>query len=762
MIQASAHLDAQLRELKVDAKYRRGLRVLIEHARRRLPSVDEQLLRRAFQVAYWAHRNDRRADGSLYIAHPLEVATIAARDIAFDDVTVAAALLHDTVEDTDISLDFLEAEFGAELAQVVDGVTKIDHVFESKKLGRDENVRKLMLSMASDIRVILVKFADRLHNMRTLESLPQAKQLRIASDTLALFAPLSHRFGLNAIKTELEDLCLKYIDPERYQHITKGLKANRRQRETYLRRFIEPVQKELEGAGLTFEITGRPKSIYSIYRKMKAQEKDLDEIYDLLAIRIILESEGRQGREDCWRVYSILTDLYPPIPERFRDFISLPKSNGYQSLHTTVIGPKGRRIEIQVRTQEMHEIAERGVAAHWKYKEKNADGSRNSPRADERLDSLYSWVRDMLENPQPDAASDFVQEFALNLYAEEIYVFTPAGDLLTLPRGATPVDFAYQVHTEVGNRCIGAKVNGKMVPLSHKLASGDQVEILTSKKQSPNPDWANFVVTTKAKARIRQHINEKRRKAVDQGRAVFEKRLAKAGVEIDQQAIARTAAKLKFPDSQQVFYEIGTGTYDADTFITALRRGAEAARAETEQANAETAEEQARFLDQEATRVTRQAREANLPALIVDGEPMSDLATRYANCCNPIPGDEVVGFASKTGAITIHRGTCRNALHLMAEQPERILPVDWSRQKDAQFIVGLRIIGEDRVGIVSDLTTMISKNQRTNIRSITVESEDGMFEGNLVLFVSDLKHLQRLMDRMRQIDGIFGVYRFEE
>ncbi len=750
MIQASAYLHRQLRDLRVEPEYERRLRVLVEHCRRNLPAVDEDRLRRAFQVAYWAHRDDRRASGELYIAHPLEVALIAAKDIRFDDDTVVAALLHDTIEDTDLSLELIESEFGPEIAGITDGVTKIDHVFAKGELGRAENVRKLMLSMASDIRVILVKFADRLHNMRTLGALPQPKQLKKATETLDLFAPLAHRFGLHEVKTELEDLSLKYLEPEAYRAIADGLNAKRRQREKFVERFIEPVRAELRRAGFDFEIYGRPKSIYSIYRKMRRQEKDLDEIYDLFAIRVILHSEGRKGREDCWRVYSILTDLYQPLPERFRDFISVPKSNGYQSLHTTVIGPEGKPVEIQIRTAEMHEVAERGVAAHWKYKESpSGDGAPTSREG--RIDELVGWVRDLLENPRHDDPGDFVKDFQLQLYDEEIYTFTPKGDLIQLPRGATPVDFAFQIHTEVGFHCIGAKVNGKMVPLSYALRSGDQVDILTSKKQTPNPDWMKFVVTQKARSRIRHWTNEKRRKAVEAGRETLERKLKRARLELDEQAVNRVSSKLKFPSSQQLFYEIGTGLYDADEFVEFVSRGAEPTEDE--------AAEPARL---EVGQFTADARELGRTALIIDGERHADLAVQYAACCNPIPGDDVFGYVSKSGAVKIHRVSCRNAPHLLLDHAERVIPVEWSRQKDVQFVAALRLVGEDRVGIVSDITTVISKNLKTNIRSIMVESEDGLFEGTIVLFVSDLKQLRRIMQRLSRLDGIYGVYRFEE
>lgn len=760
MIQASDHLHRQLDSLVVVPEYERRLRVLLEHASRNLPSVDETLLRRAFRVAYWAHRDDRRASGELYISHPLEVALIAARDICADDVTVAAALLHDTVEDTDLSLDLIRSEFGDEVARITDGVTKIGHVFEDRRLSRDENVRKLMLSMASDVRVILVKFADRLHNMRTLGAVPPEKQLRIAAETQDLFAPLAHRFGLHEVKTELEDLCLKYLQPEAYREIARGLNAKRRQRERYIERFIEPVEDELAEGGFDFEIYGRPKSITSIHNKMQRQGVSLDEVYDLFAIRVILNTTGKQGREDCWRVYSTLTALYPPIDGRFRDFISKPKSNGYQSLHTTVMGPGGRPVEIQIRTAEMHAIAERGVAAHWKYKEAPGDdGAAVGPgNGDSRIDEMYAWVRDLLENPSSDDAGEFVREFELNLYDEEIYVFTPQGDLLTLPRDATPVDFAFQIHTEVGFHCIGAKVDGKMVPLSYRLQSGEQVEILTSKKQTPNPDWAAFVVTHKAQSRIRHWINERRRKAVTHGRDLLDKKLERAKLAPDEQEINKTAARLRFTSAQQLFYEVGAGLFDPADFVEAIRKGT---AAEPDPATADGPSPALLEVDEAAALSRAVAREEHggRTALVVDGERHTDLAVDYAACCGPIPGDDVFGFLSKTGVVKIHRKGCKNASHLFKDHSERVIPVEWSRQKDVQFAATLRVVGEDRVGIVSDMTAVISKSLKTNIRSITVTSEDGMFEGGIVLYVSDLKQLRRIMKRLDRLDGIYGVYR---
>ena len=746
MIQASA--VPQKSEIEIDPKYEERLEKLLSCCRTHLPTVDENMIRRAFRLSYWAHRNDWRESGEKYVSHPLRVATIVARDIGLDDTSVAAALLHDVVEDTELSLDLIRDEFGDTMATIIDGLTKIEGVFSSQKLGQAENVRKLMLSMASDLRVILVKFADRLHNMRTIEALPKKKQLQKASETQELFAPLAHRFGLFKIKSELEDLSFEVLDPEAYTHIVDRLEEMAEQREAYIAGFIEPLAEHLEEEGFEFDIKGRVKNVYSIHRKMQRKNKPIDEIYDIFAIRVILQSGGRTGKEDCWRVYSLVTDLYKPLPERFRDFISVPKSNGYQSLHTTVFGPGGRRVEVQVRTQEMHEVAERGVAAHWKYKE----GTEN---VDEEMERFLEWVRDLLENPEPEEATEFVKEFRLNLYDEEIYVFTPQGDLLTLPQGATPVDFAFKVHTEVGMQCLGAKVNGKMVPLSQELESGDQVEVITSEKQNPSPDWINFVVTHKARSRIRKWTNEERRKAVELGKEIWGKTKDQADLEISDQDLQEVAHELKFPDLQQLFYEIGKGLYDPDELVDYIKGNTQPEEKTVEEFDEESLREQyEQFLDA--------AQETEKQALVIDGEVQKDLAVNYASCCNPIPGDEVFGFVSKTGTVNIHRSNCRNASDLLVNKADRILDVDWSHQKDVQFVAALRLMGEDRVGMVNDITTVISKNLKTNIRSITIDTEDGIFSGTIMLHVSDLEHLQRLIERLKRIDGIQGVYRFKE
>ncbi len=740
MLEASGIL--QERDIRIAEPYGRQLDELIADCHHYLPVVDEAMIRRAFKLSYWAHRNDRRASGELYITHPLAVARIVAREIRLDDTSVGAALLHDVVEDTDLTIQIIRAEFGDQMALLIDGLTKIRGIYTNRALGQAENVRKLILSMAQDVRVIFVKFADRLHNMKTIESISRAKQLKIATETLNLFAPLAHRFGLQRIKSELEDLSLKVLEPEAHAAIISGLKGSRQERDAHIRRFIIPLQDGLLQQGFDFEIKGRSKNLYSIFRKMEAQNKPLQEIYDVFAIRIILKTEGAKGKEDCWRVYSIVTDLYKPIPERFRDFISVPKSNGYQSLHTTVLDSDGHRMEVQIRTREMHEIAERGVAAHWKYKE-------GVDQMDTKMDQFLTWVHDLMENPDAEQATEFVQEFSLDLYTDEIYVFTPRGDLKTLPKGATPVDFAFQIHTDVGFHCIGAKVNGKMVPLSYKLRSGDQVEVITSKKVTANPGWIKFVVTHKARSRIRHRINEERREAVRYGRQLWERKAKRAKISLSEDELIRLSSHFNYATPSQMFYEISSGLVEIQDLIQYLRTGDS-----PESEEMETAEEA-------STSFLERAQYQGAETLLINGERITGLATVYASCCNPIPGDAVFGYTSRAGTINIHRTGCRNAAHLLVNHPDRIQSCAWSRQKDVRFIVGLRVIGEDRVGILHDLTTVISRNLKTNIQSVTVKTEDGFFEGTIILQVSDLPHLKRLIERVKRVESVQGVHRFE-
>src|SRR5579862_1735402 len=501
-----------------DGIYKKKLEDLLAVCRKNLRSVDEDLVRRAFEFSFEAHKNDMRASGEPFFNHPYEVAMVVAREIPLDDISVASALMHDVAEDTEYEIKDIRAEFGDVIANIVDGATKISDIFRSHEVTQAESYRKMLLSMVSDIRVMLLKFADRLHNMRTLEYLPPEKQQRLAKETIDIYAPFAHRFGLAKVKWEMEDLSFKYLHPKEYEEIAHQLKSKRKERETYIKKFIQPVEQRFRESQITFEIEGRPKHLFSIFNKMVKRSKPLDEIYDLFAVRVILDTENAN---DCFTAYGIVSSIYLPIAERFKDYISVPKKNGYQSLHATVIGPDGKMVEVQIRTRSMHEIAEKGVAAHWKYKEDRS-------ALDEELENWVSWVRDIFEHADEEpAAKQLLESFKLNLYQDEIYVFTPKGELKILPRGATPVDFGFAIHSNVGSPCLSAKVNGKIVGLEHQLNSGDQVEIITSKKQTPNADWEQFVVTHKAKSHIRKWVKDEERKIITTGRDIWEKKLKK-------------------------------------------------------------------------------------------------------------------------------------------------------------------------------------------------------------------------------------------
>ena len=732
-------------QLILDPTQQSELNALLALCHEYLEVCDDAMIERAFKLCYKAHLGLTRSSGEPYYLHPVEVASIVVREIGIDDVSVAAALLHDTVEDTEVTLDDISRLFGPEVRSIIDGLTKISGVFLNKGIKQAEAFMKLLLSMADDLRVVLIKFADRLHNMRTIQHLPRHKQLSIATETLELFAPLAHRFGLFKIKSELEDLSFKVIDPTTFKFIARKLKEKKEARELFIDQFMEPIRKQLDHAGFNFEIKGRPKHIYSIYKKMMRQQKPFEEIYDLFAIRIILDEP--HTKEDCWRVYSFITDAYTPIPERFRDFISVPKANGYQSLHTTVITRSGK-VEVQIRTQKMDEIAEMGLAAHWKYKEGSSTGSQT-------IDRFVHWVRDVLDNPRPEAITEFVQDFQLNLYTDEIYVFTPKGELVTLPNGSTPIDFAFEIHSQVGERAMAAKVNGKLVPLRQKLESGDQVEVITGSKINLNPDWMNDVVTHKAKSRIRQFIKQRERQIADQGRNLFEKKLDRGKVSIQEQDLAKVALKFKYSSLQKLYYDIATDVFDAATLYKAVKQFVSGKAEDERQKAQQAAEGEVQELYFEEARNVGKGK-----SLVVNGD-LADIKYSYAQCCNPIPGDEVVGFLSRIGDIKIHRTGCKNALHLMQNDPDRIVNVNWSRFTDVQFLSGLKVIGEDRVGMISDITNAISKSLKTNMKSINVSSDGGMFEGILIVYVESTDHLERIIQRLLKVEGVKSVFRFE-
>ncbi|MEX1011714.1 MAG: bifunctional (p)ppGpp synthetase/guanosine-3',5'-bis(diphosphate) 3'-pyrophosphohydrolase [Balneolaceae bacterium] len=747
MASAQDHITTQFDKLELKSPQKDNLADLLRVCHQHLDETDDELVTRAFKLCCFSHEGVIRASGEPYYLHPLEVARIVATDLSIDDESVVAALLHDTVEDTEVSIEEIKNLFGDTVAHLIDGVTKISGVFESRNTKQAETFMKMLLSMAEDIRVVLIKFADRLHNMRTIQHLAREKQMKIAAETMDLYAPLAHRFGLFSIKNEFEDLCFKVMDPNSFKFIARKLREKRGAREKFIEEFMEPVQRELEKQSFHFEIKGRPKHIYSIFRKMQRQQKPFEEIYDLFAIRIILEDP--HTKEDCWRAYSVITDWYTPIPQRFRDFISVPKANGYQSLHTTVITSKGRKVEVQIRTRKMDNIAERGLAAHWKYKEGSSDGSST-------LDKFVDWVRDVLENPRPDAATEFVKDFQLNLYQEEIYVFTPDGELKTLPNGASCIDFAFEIHSEIGERAMAAKVNGKMVPLRQKLEIGDQVEIITGKKINLNPDWIDDVVTHKAKSRIRQFIKQEERKVATDGRQIWEKRAKRGKVEISEQELMRVSHKLGFDSAQELFFSIGGGGFDVNELYRAVRQLKSKGRMEEgadERPEMDDKEFQEKYI--QSARVSTEQKD-----LLINGE-LSNVRYSYANCCNPIPGDEVIGFLSRDGEVKIHRSNCNNALHLIQTDGERVINVNWSRHIDSRFLGAIRVIGEDRVGLVNDLTDVLSRSMKTNMKSINVSSDSGMFEGLLTVHVEDLRHLEEIIEKIKRVPGVKMASRYE-
>src|SRR4030095_7153446 len=535
--------------------YKKKLDDLLAICRKNLAECNEKLISDAFKFSLNAHRLDKRASGEPFIIHPYEVATIIAKEIPLDDITVASALLHDVVEDTKFTYDDVKAEFGETIADIFDGATKIEGMFENYEAKQVENYRKMLLSMSDDIRVILIKFADRLHNMRTLEYLNPERQVRMARETMEIYAPLAHRLGLSRVKTEFEDLAFKYLDRKFYKEISKKVIAKKKERESYVNKFIQPIKEEMDKQGFKYEISGRAKHLYSISKKMNSRGKSFEEIYDLFAVRIILDTADRN---DFFTVYGIASEIYIPVPERFKDYISLPKQNGYQSIHTTLIGPEGKMVEVQIRTRDMHEVAEKGVAAHWKYKE-------NINVNDNQMEDWISWIRDLFENSSKESTPKQIMEgLKLNLYQDEIYVFTPKGDLKILPVNSTPVDFAFDIHTEVGYKCIGAKVNGKIVPLDSKLKSGDQVEVITSKIKKPHIDWEKFVVTHKAKSEIHKFLNIERRQRIDAGKELWEKKLKKMKLALTEDELIKLLARLKFESIQSLYLAIAEEKVSTD------------------------------------------------------------------------------------------------------------------------------------------------------------------------------------------------------
>ncbi len=736
--------------------YKKKLDELLVNCRNNIPSnkIKEEVISRAFKFALDAHKNDKRASGEPYFSHPYEVAQIIAREIPLDDISVAAALLHDVVEDTKFTIKDIREEFGNEISEIVDGATKIEGIFDNYELKQIESYKKLLLSMTSDIRVILVKFADRLHNLRTLEFLAENKRMRLAQETIDIYAPFAHRFGLSNVKTELEDLSFKYLNKNIYEEIAKKLKEKKRERERLVKKFIEPIKERLKKENFKFEIYGRAKSIYSIFRKLNQRAKSIDEIYDLFAVRIILDTEHKN---DCFNVYGICSEIYIPVPERFKDYISLPKQNGYQSIHTTLVSKEGKMVEVQIRTRDMHEIAEKGVAAHWKYKE-------NTNIDDKNLEYWMQWIRETFENTAKDdeTSKQLIESFKLNLYQEEIYCFTPKGELKILPSGATALDFAFEIHTEVGMRCIGAKINGKIVNLDTKLKSGNQVEIIISKNPKPKLDWEKFIVTQKARTDIKRYFNIEKRKLVIAGKELYEKKAKKYKLHINEDTLLKIVQKLKFKDLNNFYFEIGSDENKLDEVIEILSDKNKVQQLESSsdkilQIPVDETETFNKFISD--------ARALETDISLGKGgeiEKMKGLKYEYAKCCNPIPGDDVIGFITFNEGIKIHRRNCKNILNLYLHEPNRIIEINWGETGKGEFTGGIKIIGEDRPGLIKDITSVISKNFSVNIKSMNIYAKEAMFEGTLILVVENLKQLNSIIEKINVQPGILSASRFEE
>jgi GTP pyrophosphokinase len=705
-----------------------------------LSKSDKKQLRAAFEMALDSHRDMRRKSGEPYIMHPIMVAQIVVKEMGLAVGSAICALLHDVVEDTELTLDDIRGEFGSRIALIIDGLTKISEIVDFSSSIQAENFKKLLLTLAQDVRVILIKIADRLHNMRTLDSMSNKKQLKIASETLYLYAPLAHRLGFYAIKSELEDLGMKYTEVEAYRDIAQKLTDTKRERTRYINEFCKPLQAQLNEAGLEARVFGRPKAIYSIWNKMKNKGVTFEEVFDLFAIRVILTTEKAKEKEDCWKAYSMVTDLYRPNPDRLRDWISNAKVNGYESLHTTVMGPKGKWVEVQIRSEKMDEIAEKGFAAHWKYKQSSQDSS---------LDIWLAEIREQLQNPDSNAL-DFLDDFRSNLFAREIYLFTPKGDLKILPLGATALDFAFEIHTDIGLRCIGAKVNHKLVPLSHKLKNGDQVEVITSRKQRPSDGWLIFLKSSRARSKTKYALKEEKRKIAADGRELLQRKFKQNKINYEDKNINLLLSHFKKANSLELLYSIGSKKLDLSNFKFFDIKGGRLYLPKPKDEKVVLPSPKTKKLA------------ATAPDLLIFDDIADNIDYKFGKCCNPIVGDEVFGFITVGSGITIHRTNCPNSIQLASKYGYRIVKTRWTHQSEITFLTGLKIVGLDDVGLMSKITNVISTELKLNMQSINVDAKDGVFEGRMKVYVRDTDQINRLIKRLTQIKGVDKVLRLEE
>jgi GTP diphosphokinase / guanosine-3',5'-bis(diphosphate) 3'-diphosphatase len=720
----------------------REYRALLRALKTKIKPGDKMLLRTAFEMAAEAHKTMRRKSGEPYILHPLAVAMICIEEIGLGVRSTICALLHDTVEDTDITLQDVQREFGEEIAKIVDGLTKISSVMDSNSSQQAENFKKILLTLTDDPRVILIKLADRLHNMRTMDSMKREKQLKISSETVYVYAPLAHRMGLYNIKTEMEDLSMKYMEPDTFKFIAQKLQDTKRERTKYINDFIKPIKEKLDKTGFDFEIYGRPKSIHSIWNKIKKKGVAFEEVYDLFAIRILVNAATEKEKEECWKVYSIITDAYNPSPERLRDWLSNPKSNGYEALHTTVMGPQGKWVEVQIRTKRMNEIAEKGLAAHWKYKEGATEESR--------FDQWFHQIRESLANNDSDSL-DFLQDFKTSFLTEEIYVYTPKGEVKMLPVGATALDFAFGVHTAIGSKCIGAKVNHKLVPISYKLKSGDQIEIITSAKQKPNTEWLNFVVTSKARAKIKDTLKEEKRTIADDGKYILQKKLEGIGAANSVHNMEELCQFYKINSTLDLLYDIATKKLDLKELKNFTVHGDKLVPPKP----IKVVEEKPAYNPDYKPTGKKDTE------LIIFGESSDKIMYTLANCCKPIPGDDVFGFVTTGEGLKIHRTNCPNATRLMANYGHRVVKTKWAKNKEISFLTGLKIVGLDDVGVIHKITNLISGELRVNISAMTIEANEGIFNGNVKVFVHDKDELEKLVKALLALEGIEKVDRYD-
>ncbi|MDC0380495.1 RelA/SpoT family protein [Flavobacteriaceae bacterium] len=730
---------------KENAAIAKEYKELLRISYRSLSAADKKVIRKAFDVAVDAHKDQRRKSGEAYIFHPISVAKIVASEIGLDATSIAAALLHDVVEDCeDYNISDIEQLFGETIARIVNGLTKISSLKKDKDISlQAENFRKMLLTLNDDVRVIIIKIADRLHNMQTIHSLREDKQIKIASETLYIYAPLAHKIGLYNVKSELEDLALKYTEPDIYESIFLKIKESKEEQDLYIKEISSVLESALKKERIKYEIKGRPKSIFSIRRKMQKQGVSFEEVYDKFAVRIIYKSGEKNEKFLAWKIYSIVTDFFRPNPTRLRDWISSPKSTGYEALHITVMGPKGRWVEVQIRSERMNEIAEKGYAAHYKYKEGDISN-------DENLESWIGKLQEVMDNPSANAV-DFVEEFKLNLYAKEIFVFTPDGDLKSLPKEATPLDFAFSIHTEVGLKTRGAKVNGKLVPLSYTLHSGDQVSIITSENAKPNSNWLDYATTARARSKIKSSLKEEKKLIAEDGKEILRRKLKQLKINLNERSINELVNFFKLQTSLDLFYRVGIGSVDnsmlkkfaasrSNVLVSFIKNKIQRKKAST----AETIDN-----DEITSKYD----------MLVFGKEEEKLNYKVASCCNPIPGDKVFGFLSIREGIKVHKKNCPNAVSLQSNYAYRIILAKWIDSSQQVFRAVIKLTGIDEKGLVNDITKLISANMNVNIKSIKFDSHSGTFNGEIAVEVNNSSFVSKLTERLKKINGIEKVTR---